>query len=105
MDELESRAASQLGRLHDFSDGLRRISVRESSTDDLITVEVNGNGAMTGLWLGSGANELGATALGETIVATATRAAQRAFARRAALTEDFADSFAELVQSRPDDWG
>ncbi|MGX7697869.1 YbaB/EbfC family DNA-binding protein [Gordonia polyisoprenivorans] len=102
MDELESRATTQLGRLHDFSDELARIRVRESSADDLITVEVDGSGAMTGLWLADGAGELGGARLGSGIVATAMLAAQRAFARRAAMTEDFTASFAELVQSRPD---
>ncbi|MGC4933624.1 YbaB/EbfC family DNA-binding protein [Gordonia sp. DT30] len=105
MDELESRAATQLGRLHDFADGLARIRVRETSADDLITVEVDGSGAMTGLWFADGANELGGARLGSATVATAMLAAQRAFAGRAALTEDFTASFAELVESPAADGG
>ncbi|MGV9672643.1 MULTISPECIES: YbaB/EbfC family DNA-binding protein [unclassified Gordonia (in: high G+C Gram-positive bacteria)] len=93
MDELEARAASQLGRLQDFSEALAAISVRETSADDLVTVEVDGSGALTGLWLADIPAGFGGTRLGESIAATAMRAAHRAFARRAELTEDFAAAF------------
>ncbi|MGV9713778.1 YbaB/EbfC family nucleoid-associated protein [Gordonia sp. NPDC003424] len=96
MDELEARARAQLNRLHELDESLSGIEVRETSVDDLVAVEVDGVGALTGLWLAPGANELGGTRLGDLIVATAARAAQRAFAVRAAVTEEFAESFAEL---------
>lgn len=103
MDDLEARANAQLNSLHDVNERFAAISVRETSPDDLITVEVDGVGALTGLWFAPGANELGGPRLGETIVATAGLAAQRAFAQRAAITEDFNESFAELLDSRPVD--
>lgn len=103
MDELQARASAQLGRLQDFSEQLADIRVRETDNDDVVTVEIDGNGALTGLWLSDGANELGGIRLGERIVSTALLGAQRAFAKRAAITEEFTESFAELVQSRSDD--
>ncbi|MCH5642225.1 MULTISPECIES: YbaB/EbfC family nucleoid-associated protein [unclassified Gordonia (in: high G+C Gram-positive bacteria)] len=101
MDELEARAQAQLNGLHEFSEKLGSIAVRATSPDDLVTAEVDANGALTGLWLASGANELGATRLGEQIVATAAMAAQRAFAQRAAATDEFNEAFADLLASRP----
>ncbi|MEE3850994.1 YbaB/EbfC family DNA-binding protein [Gordonia sp. LSe1-13] len=101
MDELEARANAQLNSLYELNEKYAAISVRETSADDLVTVEVDGVGALTGLWLAHGANELGGARLGEQIVATAALAAQRAFAKRAAITEEFNESFAELVNARP----
>ncbi|MYR08828.1 YbaB/EbfC family DNA-binding protein [Gordonia sp. SID5947] len=101
MDELESRANAQLNSMYELSEKLVAISVRETSSDDLVTVEVNGFGALTGLSLAPGANDLGGPRLGEEIVGTAALAAQRAFARRALITQEFNESFAELLGSRP----
>ncbi|MGV9857449.1 YbaB/EbfC family DNA-binding protein [Gordonia sp. NPDC003425] len=101
MDELEARARAQLGTLADFGDRLGSLSVRQTSDDDLITVEVDGTGALTGLWFADGANELGASRLGDQIVATAALAAQRVFARRAALTEEFTTAFGEQLGIGP----
>jgi DNA-binding protein YbaB len=101
MDELEARANAQLNGLHELNEQFSAISVRESSPDDFVTVEVDGVGALTGLWLAPEAADLGADGLGQQIVATAALAAQRAFARRAAVIEEFNESFAELLESRP----
>lgn len=101
MDELEARAHAQLNGLYALGEDLGAISVRERSADDLVTVEVDGTGALTGLWLAPRATALGGRRLGEQIVATAALAAQRAFARRAAITEDFTESFGELCNFRP----
>ena len=101
MDELEARANAQLNCLYDAQERLAAISVRETSADDLVTVEVDGVGALTALWLAPGANDLGGRRLGEVIVTTAALAAQRALARHAAITEDFTESFPDLMESRP----
>ena len=100
MDELEARARAQLGHLADFGDRLAALRVRESSPDGMVTAEVDGSGALTGLWLAEDAARLGETRLGEQIVATALLGAQRVFAARAALTEEFTTAFAEQLQSR-----
>lgn len=71
-----------------------------TSPDGLVTAEADGSGALTGLWFADGANELGEDRLGEKVVATAALAAQRVFARRAALIENFTSSFGEQVGRR-----
>lgn len=101
MDDLEARANTQLDRLHELHESLSAISVRETSDDKLVTVEVDGSGALTGLWLASGANDLGGARLGELIVATAAHAAALAFARHVAITEEFGDSFGALLDTCP----
>ena len=101
MDELEARAHAQLNSLYELNERYAAISVRETSADDLVTAEDDGVGALTGLWLAPGANEMGGPRLGEQIVATAALAAQRAFAKRASITEEFNESFGDLVNSRP----
>jgi hypothetical protein len=101
MDELEARARTQLDRLRDVNEQLAAISERETSPDDRVTAEVDGVGSMTGLWFAPSAHEIGAAELGHLVVATAAVAAGRAFTRRAAVLEDFNESFADLVASRP----
>ena len=101
MDELEARARAQLSRMQDFSDRLGAITVRETSPDGLVSIEVDGVGGVREIVLSPHADRLGAARLGETVVATAALAAQRAFAQRARVTEEFAESFAELLGSRP----
>lgn len=98
---MQARAAAQLGRLQDFADDLGAIRVRTSSDDGLVTVESDAAGSMTGLWLDEGVGVLDGRRLGEVIVATATVAAQQAFAQRAAATDDFTASFTELVHPPP----
>lgn len=98
MDELQARARRQLDGLHDFQDGLASILVREESADGLVTVAVDGNGALRELRLAPGIDRLGGAGVGAAIVSTAALAAQRAFARRAALTETFVATFAGLVE-------
>jgi DNA-binding protein YbaB len=101
MDELEARARAQLDRLRDVNEQLAAISVRESSSDDRVTAEVDGLGALTGLWFSPAAHDLGAEKLGGLVVATAAAAAGHAFSKRALVLEDFNESFADLVASRP----
>ncbi|HEY9313268.1 YbaB/EbfC family nucleoid-associated protein [Williamsia sp.] len=101
MDELEARARAQLDRLLEVNERLAAISARETSPGDHVTAEVNGVGELTGLWFASTAPQLGAGPLGDLIVSTAGVAAARAFARRAEVVEEFNESFADLVNSRP----
>ncbi|PXW31034.1 YbaB/EbfC family nucleoid-associated protein [Nocardia sp. 348MFTsu5.1] len=101
MDELEARARAQLDRLHEVNERLTAIAARETSPGDHVTAEVNGIGELTGLWFAPSAPQLGAGPLGDLIVSTAGVAAGRAFARRAEILEEFNESFADLVNSRP----
>lgn len=100
MDELEERAQAQLDRIHEYNEALQGISVRTSSPDGLVTAEVDAAGALVGLWLAPGANDLGTRQLGEHIVNTAALAAQRAFAQVAVATENFTETFGELLATR-----
>ena len=101
MDELEARAARQLDGLRTFQENLEAITVTVTSADGLVTAEVDAKGALIDLRLERGANELGAARLGEQIVATAALAAQRVYARVAAVTEDFNESFGDMLGARP----
>ncbi|MBD0860868.1 YbaB/EbfC family nucleoid-associated protein [Gordonia sp. zg691] len=101
MDELEARANRQLDGLRGFQEKLQAISVRETSADGLVTVEVDGKGALVDLRLAHGANELGAARLAEQIVATSALAAQKAYAHIAAATEEFNESFGDMLAARP----
>ncbi len=101
MDELEARAQRQLDGLRDFEEKLRAISVRATSSDGLVTVEVDAKGALVDLRLEHGANELGAGRLADQIVTTAALAAQKAYAKVAAVTEEFNESFGDLLAARP----
>lgn len=98
---MEARARTQLSRMQDFADGLGAIRVRETSPDGMVSVEVDGVGGVREIALAPGADRLGAPRLGETVVATAALAAQQAFAQRTRMTEEFTESFAELLGSRP----
>lgn len=100
IDELESRARTQLGRMQDFSDRLRSINVRKLRPTAW-SPSASTASAVREIVLSPRADRLGAPRLGETIVATAALAAQRAFAQRARMTEEFTESFAELLGSRP----
>ncbi|MFT4043026.1 MAG: YbaB/EbfC family DNA-binding protein [Gordonia sp. (in: high G+C Gram-positive bacteria)] len=101
MDELEARARAQLGTLQDFGERLDLLASRETSADGLVTVEVDGSGALIGLWLSDGANELGAVTLGDRIVATAALAAQDVFARRAQVLADLHSVLTDQLGARP----
>lgn len=101
MDELEARAQRQLDGLHSFQETLQAISIRETSPDGLVTAEVDCTGALVDLHLAHGANELGAARLAEQIVSTSALAAQKVYARIAGVTEQFNESFADMLGARP----
>ncbi|WP_439033161.1 YbaB/EbfC family nucleoid-associated protein [Gordonia terrae] len=101
MDELEARAQRQLDGLHSFQEALQAVSVRETSPDGLVTAEVDCKGALTDLRLAYGANELGAARLAEQIVATSALAAQKVYARIAVVTDEFNESFGDMLGARP----
>ena len=55
----------------------------------------------TNLEFAYGANELGASRLAEQVVTTAALAAQKVYARIAAVTEEFNESFGDMLAARP----
>lgn len=95
MDDLEARAQRSLERLRDLADEMRRVRGRETSSDGVITVVVDGNGALQDLELSSGVGKLTPAEFERVLVDTASRAAQRAFAERGDLVATFNEEAAE----------
>lgn len=97
MDDMMARATAQLDALYGVQESIGALRVTEESDDGHVRVEVDGSGGLVGLRLAPSAARLGPVGLAEAIVATATTAAHRALARRASLTTEFLDRFADLT--------
>ncbi|MGW5385218.1 YbaB/EbfC family nucleoid-associated protein [Nocardia sp. NPDC003963] len=89
MDELISRVRQQVYRLTDLRDAMTGILVTETSSDGTVTVEVDGNAALTGLSFTAGIGELTPEEFEKSLVDTARAAAHRALAERGELINDF----------------
>jgi hypothetical protein len=89
MDRLEAAVAARLDRLRALSADMAAIRERHSSPDGLITVAVDGNGALLELTLAPGIAALTPSGFERAVVDTAMSAARAAFARRAALITEF----------------
>jgi DNA-binding protein YbaB len=81
-DSLIARLVAQRDLLEDMDKRLASISANATTPDESVSVEVDGLGAMTGLWLDPQALELEPDALAKLIVDTATSAAQSALDRQ-----------------------
>ena len=103
-DSLIARIAKQRDLTAAMDDHCRTISARVTSRDQNVSVEVDGYGAMTGLWIGANAHKLGAEALAKLIVATAEAAAGVAFQRHRYLSEEFGRRMTELRQAPLTRW-
>lgn len=79
-DDIEASARRALDRLQTTSESLAAIRVEHSDDDDLVTVVVDGSGAMVDLRIAEAAMSTPPQALGQLVVDTATAAAGRAFA-------------------------
>jgi DNA-binding protein YbaB len=99
-DSLLARIVKQRNLLQAMDEHCKSISTRVTSRDRSVTVEVDGIGAMTGLWLGPRATKLGADALAKLIVDTAAAAAQLAQQRHASLLAEFTARM-RAVQKEP----
>ncbi|GAB09952.1 hypothetical protein GOARA_050_00140 [Gordonia araii NBRC 100433] len=105
LDELLAQATVAAGRMADLADGYAALVGEASDANKLVVARVDGSGALVGLDLDSAAMRLGSADLGELIVSTAMVAAQRAYAQRAALTDDFNREFGELASYDPANQG
>jgi acetylornithine/succinyldiaminopimelate/putrescine aminotransferase len=103
-DSLVARIVKQRDLLAAMEDHCNSISARVTSRDRNVSVEVDGHGAMTGLWLGPGAHKLGADALAKLIVETAQAAAGVATVRHGFLSEEFTSRMNELRQAPLTRW-
>ena len=97
-DSLIARIVKQRDLVAAMDDHCKSISARVTSRDQNVSVEVDGYGAMTGLWLGPGAHKLGADPLAKLIVETAQAAARVAADRQGFLSEEFSRRMSELRQ-------
>ena len=99
-ESLIGRIVKQRNLMQAMDEHCQSISARVTSRDQNVSVEVDGFGAMTGLWLGAAAHRLGPEALATLIVQTARTAAQVAADRQSYLTEEFRSRLNEL-QGQP----
>jgi hypothetical protein len=103
-DSLIARIVRQRDLVAAMDDHCTSIAARVTSRDQNVSVEVDGYGAMTGLWLGPSAHRLGADALAKLIVETAHAAARVAAARQGFLSEEFSRRMNELRQAPLTRW-
>ncbi|MEV6427878.1 YbaB/EbfC family nucleoid-associated protein [Nocardia sp. NPDC051463] len=95
MDELEARAHRRLNRMRDLADEMTAVRARETSPDGVVTVVVDGSGALRELELSTGITKLSPAEFERVLVSTAGQAALRAFAERAELVTAFNEEAAE----------
>ena len=88
-DAVIARIVKQRDLLQALDEHCRSISARVTSRDGSVSVEVDGLGAMTGLWLGPQALRLGRDALAKLIVDTATAGARVCVDRQNFLSTEF----------------
>ena len=98
-DSLIARIEKQRDLIQAMDEQCRSMSVRVTSRCKSVSVQVDGLGAMTGLWLGDSAYHQGADALAKLIVDTAAAAAQAAMDRQRYLIREFTERLAALQQA------
>jgi hypothetical protein len=103
-DSLIARIVRQRDLVAAMDDHCTSIAARVTSRDQNVSVEVDGYGAMTGLWLGPSAHRLSADALARLIVETAHAAARVAADRQGFLSEEFSRRMNELRQAPLTRW-
>lgn len=98
-DSLIARMGLQRDLIQAMDQHCKSISVRVTSRCKSVSVEVDGLGAMTGLWLGDSAYHRGSQALAKLIVDTAQAAAKAAADRQAYLIKEFMERMSRLQQA------
>jgi DNA-binding protein YbaB len=101
---LIDRVIKQRELLQSMTEETNSISVRVTSRDRSVSAEVDGLGALTGLWLGPPATRLDADALAKLIVDTAQEAARMATERYAFLMQEFTTRMEELQKEPLTRW-
>jgi DNA-binding protein YbaB len=95
-DSVIARIIEQRNLLQALDEHCHATSARVTSRDQSVSVEVDGLGAMTGLWLQPRALKLGCDALAKLIVDTAAAAAQVTLNRQNFLITEFNRRMHEL---------
>jgi DNA-binding protein YbaB len=98
-DSVIARIVKQRDLMSAMHEHCKSISARVTSRDKTVSVEVDGLGAMTGLWLAESAYRNGPDALAKLVVDTADAAAKVAMARQSFLVEEFTERLAALQQA------
>jgi DNA-binding protein YbaB len=94
-----ARIAEQRDLIQAMDEHCKSVTVRVTSRCKSVSVQVDGLGAMTGLWLGDSAYHNGSEALAALIVETARAAAQAAMDRQRYLIREFTARMAALQQA------
>lgn len=92
LDSIVERADRALATMHDASETLSALRVMRRSVDGLVTVLVDGTGAMIDLELGPDLSRTSVRHLEAAIVATASEAATEALRQRARILEQMQSS-------------
>jgi DNA-binding protein YbaB len=95
-DSLIERMVAQRDLLQEMDDRCSSISGYATSPDESVSVEVDGLGGMTGLWLDPLALEHEPDALAKLIVDTAAAAAQVAVDRQSVVVEELNERMRDL---------
>jgi DNA-binding protein YbaB len=98
-DSVIARIVMQRDLIQAMDQHCKSMSVRVTSRCKSVSVEVDGLGAMTGLWLGESAYHKGADALAKLIVDTAHAAAKQALDRQSHLIKEFTERLTTLQQA------
>jgi DNA-binding protein YbaB len=98
-DSVIARIVLQRDLIQAMDEHCKSISARVTSRDKSVSVEVDGLGAMTGLWLGELAYRKGVDALAKLIVDSAQAAAKEALNRQSYLIKEFAERLVTLQQA------
>jgi DNA-binding protein YbaB len=101
---LIARMLAQRDLLQEFADRSSALFVYTASPDELVSVEVDGLGSMTGLWLDPDAPALDPDALAKLIVDTAVVAARDAQDRQDALLNELNDRIHALQETPLTRW-
>jgi hypothetical protein len=103
-DSLIARAIQQRDLLQALNEHSQSVSARVTSRDQSVSVEVDGLGAITGLWLRPQALKLGRQALAKLIVDTADAAARVTVDRQNFLIAEFTRRMRALTEAPLADW-
>jgi DNA-binding protein YbaB len=98
-DSLLARIGVQRDLMQAMDQHCKSISVRVTSRCGSVSAEVDGLGAMTGLWLGDSAYHKGSEALAKLILDTVQAAAKAAAERQAYLIKEFMERMSRLRQT------
>ncbi|MFD4181648.1 YbaB/EbfC family nucleoid-associated protein [Rhodococcus sp. NPDC058514] len=95
MDLVVERATGQVNHLEDALHNLTRARARVTHDSGLVSVEVDQNGGMSGLWISESIAHVDARELAAMITSTAARAAQMVADRRERILTSLQASFTD----------